>query len=117
MSNLSIKINLAKLAGAGLANLKGKSGTTKECIVIPVEDANLFIGEKGVYLDLTALEYREQKYDNTHFVKQSVPKDLYTGMSEEERNSQPIIGSVKPFVPAKMQATNEYEPQHDDLPF
>ena len=117
MNNLSIKINLSKLAGASFTKLTGRSGALKECVVIPVEDANLFVGEKGVYLDLSAFEYREPKFDNTHFVKQNLPKDVYANMSEQERNAQPIIGSIRTFTAPRMQASSEFQQQEDDLPF
>ena len=64
-------------------------------VIIPVDDAGLFVGEKGVYLNMTAIEMRDPKYSETHCVKVSFDKDRYDAMSEEERNSQPIIGGMK----------------------
>lgn len=59
MANFSIKTDLLKLKGAFVTNLKGKTAT-KRCLIIPVDDAGLFIGEKGVYLNLTAIEMQNQ---------------------------------------------------------
>lgn len=122
MSNLTIKINLTRIKGAALVNLKGKTAT-KQCVILPVEDCGLFVGEKGAYLDLVALAYRDPKYDQSHFVKQSIDKDIYNAMTEEERGTLPIIGSVKELVRNQMKATDtvEYadyqEIGKDDLPF
>lgn len=135
MSNLSIKINLTKLPGVIFQQLTGKSGTKKDCIIIPIEDCNLFVGEKGVYLDLTAYGYKEQKYADTHFVKQSFSKEQIEGikelalivnpaLSDTELNdvlnkANPIIGGVKPLQKAEMQPTQDspLNPNADDLPF
>ncbi len=118
MSNLSIKIDLAKLQSSALVNITGKTGT-KKCIVIPVEDAGLYVGEKGVYLDLTAFELREVKFDQTHIVKQSMKKELYNSLTEEERNAIPIIGGIKMFQSPSMPSDNlTLSPEEaDDLPF
>ena len=122
MSNLSIKVNLTKIKGAALVNLQGKT-SKKQCIVIPVEDAGLYVGDKGVYLNLTAIGYREQKYEDSHFIKQSVSKEDYDAMSEEDRNAQPICGGVKPMIKQTnpMQPTGDmsFDPSAngDDLPF
>lgn len=122
MSNLSIKINLTRIKGASLVNLKGKS-STKQCVVLPVEDCGLYVGEKGAYIDLVALAYKEPKYEQTHFVKQSIDKEIYNALTEEERGNLPIIGSVKEMVQKQMQSsgTVEYADYEEiggnDLPF
>lgn len=54
MSNSSIKVNLLQLKGAFVTNLKGKTAT-KRCLVIPVDDANIYVGQKGCYLNMTAI--------------------------------------------------------------
>lgn len=117
--NLSIKINLTRIPGAIFTKLTGKSGMPTDCIVIPVDQAGLFRGEKGIYLDATALEFKEQKYADSHFIKISVPKEIYDTMTEEQRNAIPIIGGVKPIQKAEMQPNqaNDFSPQQDDLPF
>lgn len=96
MANFSIKADLLKVQGAFTANIKGKT-TTKQCLCIPIEDSGLYVGSKGIYLNLTAVEYREPKYGDTHFVKVSVDSEAYKAMSEEERNAIPIIGGLKPL--------------------
>lgn len=135
MSNLSIKINLSKIPGTIFTKLTGKSGQKKDCIVIPVEDCHLFVGEKGVYLDLSAYEFKEQKYSDTHMVKQSFSKEqieeikqlaliVNPNLTESEilevlNKANPIIGGIKPFQKTEMQPTqvSDFEPQPNDLPF
>ena len=81
-------------------------------------------GEKGVYLNLTAVEMREQRYGDTHVLKQSLAKEVYQAMSEEERMAQPIFGALKPIESQQRQmevtqTTNAAEAVEDpdDLPF
>ena len=119
--NLAIKVNLTKIPGAHFIDLPGKNGPTK-CIVMPVENCNLFVGEKGVYLDLSAFQYKEQKFDDSHFVKQSIGKDAYAAMTKEQQDALPIIGGVKPIQPKQMAtaASDEFVPPavgEDGLPF
>lgn len=121
MSNYSIKLDLLKLKGAGVTNIKGRTAT-KKCLVIPIEDARLFLGGKGVYLDLSAWESREPgKYGDTHGVKQSFPKETLDAMSEEERKALPYLGNMKPIVQqaAQQMPVNGYVAMDDDpdLPF
>lgn len=92
-NNISIKVDLQKLAGATIMPV-GKNQT--ECIVIPIEMANLFKGEKGTYIDLTAIPLtnpREGSKD-THLVKQSFGKEKFAAMSEDEKKAIPIMGNA-----------------------
>jgi len=133
--NLSIKINLSRIPGVIFTKLTGKTGQKKDCIVIPVEDCHLFVGEKGVYLDLSAYEFKEQKYADSHMVKQSFSKEtieeikqlaliVNPNLTEQEmqdvlNKANPIIGGIKPFQKVEMQPTQatDFNPQPDDLPF
>lgn len=124
MANFSIRTDLLKLKNSFVTKLKGKSAT-KTCLVIPIEDARLFLGKKGVYLDLTAIEMKEERYSDTHIVKQSFQKEVYQSLSEEEKSALPIFGTLKPLVsaPAKqMEVSNSMDAStaiedNDDLPF
>lgn len=123
MANYGIKIDLLKLKNSFVTNLKGKA-ETKRCLVIPIDDSGVYLGEKGVYLNCTAFEMREQRYGDTHVLKQSLPKETYQAMSEEERNAQPILGALKPIESQSKQmpvtqTTDAAEAVEDpnDLPF
>ena len=93
MANYSIKTDLLKLKGAFVTNLRGKTAT-KRCLIIPVDEAGLFVGEKGVYLNLTAIEMQNPKFSETHCVKVSLDKERYDAMTEEER--QECLENHKP---------------------
>ena len=107
--NQSIKINLTKLPGASLINLKGNTAT-KQCLVIPIENSGLFVGEKGVYLNYSAFELHEVKYDQTHLIKLSLEKEVWNAMTEEQRNAQPILGGIKTLGTQPMQPTETMIP-------
>lgn len=98
MSNYDISIDLLKLPNTVLTNIKGKQ-TTKKCIVIPVEDVpSIYVGEKGVYLHLVALELANPQYKDSHCIKADVDRKVIEGMSEEERKRlTPILGGMHTF--------------------
>lgn len=124
MENFDIKLNLLKLSNAGIMSIKGKA-QTKVCLVVPIEDNHLYVSRsetgaaKAVYVDLSAYSIREPKYDQTHLVKQSLPKDVRTSMTEEELKAQPILGGMKPFGnnAASVDAPFVQAENDDDLPF
>ena len=99
--NYSLKIDLRKLNGAFLGSVRGEN-----CVIIPVEKNGIFCAQSGAaYLDLAAIELRQQgKFGGTHLVKRSLRKDERDRMTEEERNSLPILGDLKPFGAASVDA-------------
>ena len=117
--NYFIKLNLLKIKSAAVMSITGKSAT-KKCLVIPIEDAHLFAGEKGVYVDLSAWEMRDPKGQDTHLIRQSLPKEIYEAMTEEEKNAMPIVGSIRPITakepPVSGHITHE-NIEDGDLPF
>ena len=128
MTNFNAKINLMKLKRAGIMSIQGR-GETLRCLVIPVEENHLFISSdeqnkpKAAYLDLTAWELRNPKYDETHMIKQSLPKEVREQMSDEELKAQPIIGGLKPFEREQQNAACSCDApfaqvsDYNDLPF
>lgn len=81
-----------------MLNIEGKTAK-KRCLVIPIQDnPGIFVGERGVYLNATAIEQEEPKFEDTHFIKPDIPKEMREKMSEEERRQVPIIGSLKKAV-------------------
>lgn len=100
--NYGIKINALKFQNAGVLNIKGRTGT-KRCLVVPIEDNHLFVSAntdgspKAVYLDLNAFALREPKYDQTHLIKQSLPKEIRESMTKEQLDAMPILGGLKPL--------------------
>ena len=97
MENYNIKINLTKLKNVKVAKLEEK-GIKRQYLMIPIEDNELFIGKKGIYLELTAYLLNNPKYNETHFIKKNIQKDKYNLMTEEEKKQIPIIGSLSSII-------------------
>lgn len=124
MANYGIKIDLLKLKGAFMRNLQGKAAT-KRCLIIPVDDCDgVYLGEKGCYLNMTAIEMREPRYNDTHCIKPDIPKEQREAMSEEEQKAIPILGGLHAIeVQAQQMAVSgtigqsAFAPGDDDLPF
>ena len=97
MSNFSIKIDCLKLKGAFLRNLQGKT-TTKRCLIVPIDECDgMYLGEKGCYLSLTAIEMADPKYSDTHCIKPELSKEQREAMTEEELRNTPILGGMRAF--------------------
>ncbi len=120
--NYSIKIDLLKLNGAFMRNMTGRTAT-KKCIIIPVDDNDcIFLGEKGCYLNMNAYGVQNPQYGDTHCLKGDIPKDVREAMTDEQRNSQPILGNMRPIAPRQMQITESVsmdspEGDMDNVPF
>lgn len=127
--NYGMKINALKFQNTGVLNIKGRTGT-KRCLVVPIDENHLFVSAnadgspKAVYLDLNAFALREPKYDQTHLIKQSLPKDVRESMTKEQLDAMPILGGMKPLDNTPVNAaTTCYAPlaepmdNDEDLPF
>lgn len=128
MENFNQKLNLMKLEKSGIVTIQGR-GEVLKCLVIPVEANHLFVSTdennkpKGVYLDLCVWKIKNPRYEETHMIKQSLPKEVRDDMTEEQRNSMPILGGMKPMQPDAL--NNEFKVDApymqtegiDDLPF
>lgn len=125
----NLKQNLLRLNGACVWDALTKSGDKKKVILIPVEENDIFIGEKGAYLS-SVLIPSDKMGESTHFNKLSVERAKFAAMSEEERNKIPIIGDMKPFKQVEPEGNAavageyvapdpaEHKPgETDDLPF
>jgi hypothetical protein len=123
MNNINIKLNLKQLNHAIITTPKGA-----KCLLIPIRENNLFEGEKGIYLDLTAWELKENKAGSkdTHLIKQSLPKDVFEAMTDHQKKEMKIIGNAAVWnseaKQTKVEKTepkkeNEFTPNDDDLPF
>lgn len=122
MANYKIKIDLLKLNGAFVKDIQGET-TTKRCLCLPLDDASLYAGKKGIYLNLTAFETQNPQYGDTHYLKANLTYDQYQALSEEERKNRPIVGNMGERLQATEQAspatdnTNVNTSSEDDLPF
>lgn len=92
---LNGKINLAKLNNAIIKDMNGRKGPVK-CIIIPVEENNIYLGNNGsAYLSFTCAE-RPAKSDwgETHTIRPQVSTEKYRSMTKEERMAIPFIGGL-----------------------
>lgn len=116
MGNISTRLNLLAIPGAVKHELEGKNGKKVAIVAIPIEYANLYNGEKGVYLDLIGFELKNPSADrkDTHLVKQSLPK-------EKQTEDMPILGSHiawgQPKVEKAEVIDNGSSDDDSDLPF
>ena len=118
MKNLSIKIDLLKLKHAGITNLINKKKEKIKCLVIKLDNEDLYIGEKGIYLNLTWYEVEESKFNQTHILKINYDKDFFDKMSEEEKKNTPIIGNIKEIKKKEIETTlKDIINVEEDLPF
>ena len=136
MANISSRINLTLLKHVR-REMTGQNGKKIDVLIIPIEENNLYKGEKGVYLDLTSIEIKDKSKQqpgqkDTHLIKQSLPSDLYNSMTDEQKQSMPILGNtidwskVSPSEPQPQQSTelsqsvvDQYndDSEDGDLPF
>lgn len=122
MQNLNIKLNMLALKNAGVALLTGKSGNKKKCLIIPVDDNNMYIGQSGVYLSLVAWSTDKLQDGKTHLVKLSYTKELIDAMTDIEKKAIPIIGDIRTFGNLRENLGVQYQNEEgvsnfDDLPF
>ena len=119
--NYGLKMNLLSLGGAFVANIQGKTAK-KRCVCIPIEDAHLYEGEKGVYLSMNMWVSKNSQYGDSHYLTQNLPKEVRDAMSDEEKKSLPILGNVKVMELPTKQVQEAVEipaeaTDDDDLPF
>ena len=120
MSNYNIRIALTKLKGAKVMEIEGRT-CTRKCVVIPIDNEEGTVQDcyeaivdgvptmkplDDVQLQLTAFEYRERKYGQTHGIKAAFSKKRLQSMAEEVLKTMPFIGNLKPWS----------MPKDDDLP-
>lgn len=117
--NFNIKLNVAGLKHV-VRKEKRKDGSEVECLIIPIDQNHLYRGDKGLYLDLTAIESKtppKEGFKDTHFVKQSLSKEVYEKMTDDERKATPIMGNMSPWGGTSNEAPVVNADDLDDLPF
>lgn len=117
--NFNLKLNYAKLKKVGVVNITGKTGDKVKCVIIPVEENDIYLAEKGgIYQDFSCIRLKEERYGQSHLVKAHIPKEKWDRMTKEEQNAQPICGALKPMKAKQAEVTEEVQPDPaDDLPF
>lgn len=112
--NYNLKIALTKIKGAKVMDIEGKT-CTKRCVVIPIDSEEGTVQDSyegkidglpttkflnDVYLNLTAFEFKEKKYGQSHGIKASFSRKKMERTSEEELKSMPFVGNMKPWANA-----------------
>lgn len=110
--NYNLRIALTKIKGAKVMDIEGKT-CTKRCVVIPIDSEEGTVQDSyegkmdglpttkflnDVYLNLTAFEFKEKKYGQSHGIKASFSKKKLERTTEEELKSMPFVGNMKPWV-------------------
>lgn len=132
-------INLAKLSNVGIMNVKGKTAT-KKCVVIPIEENDIYIKVEDKVSQSTGQPYKSVKYNvgieiyekrepdqfgNTHYAKKSVSKAFIDSHTEEEvaAMNKIYLGDFKPKeipdgnMASTIDAPTTQADEGDDLPF
>lgn len=125
MGNFNIKIELDRIPGAKIMDIKGDVAT-RRCIVIPIDN------ERGTVIDeykkfdsglgamtsrplehvqllATAYESPNQSFGSSHYIKPYVSKEYFERMSETQVRGLPFIGSLQPWkiAPKKEEVKDE----------
>lgn len=122
--NYNIKLNLAALKKTGVREIPKKDGSGSiRCVVIPVEENNIFVSEKGnIFLSLDAWSTDSQY--STHRIRRTLTKAEREQMSKDEKNAM-WCGDMKPINyngnnngGYKQNNTTQTTPNsYDDIPF
>ena len=115
MANYNERINLANLEKVGVTTLNGANGPV-QCVVIPVKENNIFIGDKGIYLDLVIIETKDSKYGDTHFVKRQLSKDERAQEKLSGQRIGKILGNLKEIAPTSGTYNGETYSQGGNAP-
>ena len=121
-NNLNVSINLLKMKAAVMGIKSPKTGVTKKCVIIPVDDNDLYSkvadnGKVSVYLNLTCWENENSQFGDTHMVKQSHSKEWNEAHTDEDRRNEPILGNARPVVEKDINSVNVPTAEVEAAPF
>lgn len=113
MDNGMLSIYLNRLNNASVEVVRGK-----ECVVIPVNDNNLFISSKGtIVLTTLLLKMKESKWGKTHSIQAHIKKEEREKMSEEQRKeAAKELGYFKPFEDRGNAERQNNNPSYNSAP-
>lgn len=130
--NLTGSIDLMRLVNVGTKIFPTRDGGEKRCIVIPIEENDIYITKdemtgktKAAYYGVNINQRREvSQHGATHYAKPSVSNkfaERFPELAEQRKNT--YIGDFKPFVFEGGSAVNSVaaefvqREEDDDLPF
>lgn len=129
--HLNIDLDLLKFDKSFVMDIQGKT-STKRCVCIPIEENDIYITKdentgkaKGAYMHMTAWKSREEKFGQTHYIRQSFSEEFKKQFTAEELKQRPILGNGKPVQLQNGNAAQSVEvptapfndSATDDLPF
>ena len=127
-NHLRVSIDPLKMK-CGILSIKSpKTGVTKKCLVMPIDDNDIYnkVGDDGkitVRLTFDVWENNQvSQYGDTHMVKQSHSKEWNEAHNDEQKKAEPILGNARPIELKTIEQVNvpaaELQPDpSDDLPF
>ena len=102
--NLRVSVDPLKMKAAVLGIKSPKTGVTKKCLVMPIEDNDFYnkVDEHGklvIRMTFDVWKNREtSQYGDTHMVKQSHSKEWNEAHTDEQKKAEPILGNARPIV-------------------
>lgn len=98
MANYSLNINLLKIDGA---SLQTNPATGKRAVVIPVEEADIFVNESNTaaYLGMNMYESHNSQYGDSHSLKLKFSKATIDRIGVDAIKAKPFIGNAKEKLP------------------
>lgn len=117
MANYTLNVNLLKIDGA---SLQTNPTNGKRAIVIPVDDADIFVNESNTaaYLGMNMYESRNSQYGESHSLKLKFSKATIERVGVDAIKAKPFIGNAKEKTPygadAQAQAAPAANPASND---
>lgn len=119
-NQLKMSIDILKIPDSFVTDIKGNSGT-KKCLCVPLEETKtLYIGKKGAYLKMVAVESANNQYGDSHFIKidnydkidNPTPETIFIGSIKDNKGfATPEKPRDSPIPP------DELKEVPSDLPF
>lgn len=119
-THLKMSIDIMKIPNSFVTDIKGNKGT-KKCLCIPLEETrSLYIGKKGAYLKLMAVETPNSQFGDSHFIKvddydkveNPTPETIFIGSIKDNKGfATPEKPRDSPIPP------DELKEVPTDLPF
>ena len=91
ISSGTVSVYLNRLTNATLQDFNGK-----KCMVIPIEDNNIYISDKGTVMLAMFMEKLNtpNDYGKTHFLRRKVTKAELSSMTVEQKQGKLISGII-----------------------
>lgn len=125
--NYSVKVSLEELEGATVMDVAGRSGLTRRCVVIPIDNARGTVTDgyrdsmgqwhtAPVQLALTAWQLKEHKWGRSHILRPGLSGEVFKAMNDEQRRAIPIVGNMTPMPQRQEGRAQAPAPTAYDIP-